>query len=162
VTCRVTRRGCCAWSAGCGLFGVEGEDPRWQRDVEGGVQPANLGAGLGGLAEQPGRAGEGADVQALELVAGAGPGGVGAGFHDAGQQQCEPAEHDVGADAVFEPVIDRPQVQDLLHVAPAALDLEELLVAQRDVLRGQVWVAGAQQVLPVQARVGGDLRGVEA
>jgi hypothetical protein len=27
VTCRVTRRGCCAWSAGCGGCGVEAEDP---------------------------------------------------------------------------------------------------------------------------------------
>ncbi|MFC5212204.1 hypothetical protein ACFPM0_37455 [Pseudonocardia sulfidoxydans] len=57
-------------------------------------------------------------------------------------------------------VIDRAQVQDLLHVPPATLDLEELLVAQRDVLGRQVRIAGAQQVLPVQLRVGSDLRGV--
>jgi hypothetical protein len=48
--------------SGCGLLGVEVEDPRGQRDVEGGVQPPGLGAGCAGLAEQPGRAGEGADV----------------------------------------------------------------------------------------------------
>ena len=47
----------------------------------------------------------------------------------------------VRADAVLEPVIDRAQVQDLFHVPPAAFDLEELLVAQRDVLGGQVRVA---------------------
>ena len=91
VTCRVTRRRCCAWSARCGLLGVEVEDPRGQCDVEGLVQPSGLGAGRGGLAEQSGRAGEGADVQALELVAGAGPGrggvgGGGAGLEDAGQE----------------------------------------------------------------------------
>src|SRR5690606_10666148 len=44
VTCRVTRRGCCSWSARCGLLGGEVQDPRGQRDVEGGVQPADLGA----------------------------------------------------------------------------------------------------------------------
>jgi len=47
-----------------------------------------------------GGAGDGALVRALELVAGAGPGGGSAGFGDAGGQH-------VGADAVFEPVIDR-------------------------------------------------------
>jgi hypothetical protein len=43
----------------------------------------------------------------------------------------------VGADAFFEPVVDGPQVDDLLHVAPAALDFEQLLVAQGDVLSAQ-------------------------
>ena len=66
------------------------------------MQPPGLGAGRGGLAEHPGRAGEGAHVQALQLVAGAGPGGAGAGLDDPGQEQGEPAEQDVGADAVFE------------------------------------------------------------
>ena len=59
------------------------------------------------------------------------------------EQQREPAQHDVGADAVFEAVVDRAQVQDLLHVPPAAFDLQELLVAQRDVLGGQVRVASS-------------------
>src|SRR6185437_15328882 len=36
------------------------------------------------------------------------------------------AQQDVGADAGFEPVVDRAQVQDLLHVAPAAFDLPSL------------------------------------
>ena len=43
-------------------------------------------------------------------------------------------------------VVDRPQVDDLLEVAPAAeliFDLEELLVAQRDVLGRQLRIAGA-------------------
>ena len=69
---------------------------------------------------------------------------------------------DVGADAFFEPVIDRAQVQDLLHVPPAAFDLQELLVAQRDVGGGQVRVGAAQQVLPVQVGLGLDLGLVDA
>lgn len=61
--------------------------------------------------------------------------------------------NDVGADPVPAAVIDRAQVQDLLHVAPAPLDFQELLVAQRDVLGGQVRVAGAQEVLAVEVRL---------
>ena len=63
----------------------------------------------------------------------------------------------MGADAVFEAVVDRPQLQGGLHVPPAAFDLQQLLVAQRDVLRGQVRVGAAQQVLPVQVRLDRDL-----
>jgi hypothetical protein len=37
----------------------------------------------------------------------------------------------VGADAVFFAVVDRAQVEDVLLVAPAALDLLELLVVER-------------------------------
>ncbi|KAA1006162.1 transposase family protein [Pseudonocardia sp. EV170527-09] len=44
----------------------------------------------------------------------------------------------------------------------APFDLEELLVAQRDVLGGQVRVGRAEQVLPVELGVGGDLGGVDA
>jgi hypothetical protein len=62
----------------------------------------------------------------------------------------------VGADAVLEAVVDGPQVDHLVQVAPAPLDLQQLLVAKRDVLCGQVGVAGAQQVLAVQALLGLD------
>ena len=47
-------------------------------------------------------------------------------------------------------VVDGPQVQDVFHVAPAALDLQQLLVAQRDVLGREVGVAGAEQVFAVE------------
>ena len=68
----------------------------------------------------------------------------------------------MGADAVLEAVIDRPQFQGGLHVPPAAFDLQQLLVAQGDVLRGQVRVRAAQQVPPVQVRLGRDLLLVDA
>ena len=79
------------------------------------------------------------------------PGLAGAAFGDPDEQQREPAEQDVGADAVFEPVEDRAQLQGGLQVAEAAFGLEEVLVAQRDVLGGQVRVGGGEQVLAVQA-----------
>ena len=72
------------------------------------------------------------------------PGLAGAGLDDPDQEQREPAEHDVGADALFEAVVDRAQVEDLFHVPPAAFDFQELLVAQRDIGRGQVRVRAAQ------------------
>ena len=63
----------------------------------------------------------------------------------------------MGADALFEPVAGGPQVQDLFHVPPAAFGLEELLVAGRDVLGGQLRIGAAQQVLAVQVRLSFDL-----
>jgi hypothetical protein len=68
----------------------------------------------------------------------------------------------VGADAFFLAVVDRAQVDDLLEVAPAALDFQELLVAGRDVLGGQLGVGAAEQVLAVQVLLGLDLGGVGA
>ena len=88
---------------------------------------------LGALAEGAGGAGEGAGVEPVEVAAHVVPGLAGGGLDDADEQQREPAQQDVGADAFFEAVVDRAQVEDLLHVPPAAFDLEELLVAQRDV-----------------------------
>src|SRR4249920_38832 len=126
---RVSRVWCCRWSAACG---GEFYDLLRGGDVEAGKQ-VSLGLGqLGALAERAGGAGEGAGVEPVEVTAHGVPGVAGAGLDDADEQQREPAEHDVGADAFLEAVIDRAQVQDLLHVAPAALDLEELLVAARD------------------------------
>jgi hypothetical protein len=87
---------------------------------------------------------------------------VGLVLGDADQQQREPAEDDVGADAVFLAVADGAQVQRGLHVAPAALDLQQLLVAQRDILRAQGRVRGAQQELAVQVRLAVDGAAVDA
>ncbi|WP_405088491.1 hypothetical protein [Microbispora sp. NBC_01389] len=82
------------------------------------------------------------------------PGHAGLGLNDADEQQGEPAQDDVGADAFFEPVVDRPQVDGLLHVAPAALDFQELLVAQGDVLGAEVGVTAAKEVLAVEVGLG--------
>jgi hypothetical protein len=45
-------------------------------------------------------------VEAVELAADGVPGVAGGGLGDADQQQGQPAQHDVGANALFEPVVD--------------------------------------------------------
>src|SRR5579864_7508848 len=124
---RVSRRGVFRWSAG----GGKGElvDLRGRGDAEP-VEDVLLGlADLGALAEGAGGAVEGADGDAVELAAQFGPGGCAGVLGDAGEQEGEPAEDDVGADPLLFAVVDGPQVDDLLHVPPAALDFQELLVA---------------------------------
>lgn len=46
--------------------------------------------------------------------------------------------------------LDGPQVDDLLHVVPTALDFQQLLVAEHDVLGTQAGVVAAQEVLPIE------------
>ena len=106
--------------------------------------------------------GRGDHLQAVQLGGEGPPGRAGGGLHDPDQQQRQPAQHDVGADAFLQPVVDRAQIDDLLQVAPAPLDLEELLVAQRDVLGRQAGIAGAQQVLAVEVGLGLDRGLVDA
>src|SRR4051794_35835908 len=149
----VTRRRRRAWSGPCG---GDLDDLLGEGEVEPGVEVDLRLGGVGALAEGPGGGGGGGGVGAVEGGARVGAGGAGAGVGDAGEQEREPAQHDVGADALFEAVVDRAQVEDLFHVPPAALDLEELLVAQGDVGGRQVRVRAAQQVLPVQVRLGLD------
>jgi hypothetical protein len=55
-------------------------------------------------------------AEPVEVAADVVPALAGGGLDDAYEQQREPAEHDVGADALFEPVVDRAQVEDLFHV----------------------------------------------
>jgi hypothetical protein len=116
-------------------------------------------ADLGALLERADGAGEGAEGDPVELAAQGGPGLSGGGLGDPGKERGEPAEQDVSVDALLLAVEHRPQVDDLLHVPPAALDLEQLLVAERDVLGGHLRVGCAQQVLAVQVLLG---LGVEA
>ena len=86
------------------------------------------------------------------------PGLAGLVLGDADEQEGEPAQDDMGADAVLAAMVDGAQVDDLLHVSPAALDFEELLIAERDVLGGHVRVGAAQEVLAVEVLLGLDPR----
>ncbi len=86
----------------------------------------------------------------VELAAQLGPGGGAGVLGDAGEQEGEPAQDDVDADALFLAAAGGPQVDDLLEVSPAALDFQELLIAQGDILGGHRRVGGAQQVLAVE------------
>jgi hypothetical protein len=104
-----------------------------------------LGVGEpGGLLDLAGGAGERDEVQALEFAAQVAPGVGGLAFADADEQQRQPADQDVRADALFEPVEDRAQAQDALEVVEGALGFEQVLVAERDVLGGDVGVGGRE------------------
>jgi hypothetical protein len=89
-------------------------------------------------------------VQAAKLQVDPPPALAGLAFGDADQQQGQPAQQDVGADAPLQAVPDRAQLQGGLQVAEGALGLQQVLVAKRDVLGAQVGVAGRQQELAVQ------------
>ena len=108
------------------------------------------------LRDGAGGAGEGDEVQAYEFCRDPPPGAAGLALGDVDEQQREPGEQDVRADAVLESVEDRPQLDRGLGVAEAALGLEQVPLAERDVLgagRGRWWRAGAQpSVVAVAAR----------
>ena len=89
-------------------------------------------------------------MQTLDLAADPGPSHIGLRLDDADEEQSEPAQHHVGADAFPESVVSGPQVDDLLSLPPAPFDLQQLLAAQGDVLGAQVRVGAAQQALAVQ------------
>ena len=99
--------------------------------VPGGPVRAGSGGGVGC------DAGVRAEVHLVELAADVGPRVVGAGLDDPDLEECEPAQDDSGSDAVFEPVVDGPEVQRGFNAAPASFDFEELFVTQRDVFDGQ-------------------------
>ncbi len=63
---------------------------------------------------------QGDQVQAFQLVAQVAPGVAGLGLGDAEQQQGQPAQLDVGLDALLLVVVDRAQVEGGLDVAEAA------------------------------------------
>ena len=96
-----------------------------------------------------------------ELGADRAPGVAGAGLGDADDHQGEEADQDVGADPVVLAVEDGPQQERALEVAEGAFGLEQLLVAERDVFGREARVAGGEQVLAVEALLGGDLLAVD-
>jgi hypothetical protein len=78
------------------------------------------------------------------------------------EQQREPAQLDMGADAVLAVVEHRAQPQGAFEVAPAAFDGEELFVGGGEIIGGQRGVGGAQQPLAVQVRLALDRAVVDA
>src|SRR4051794_41814100 len=90
-------------------------------------------------------------MEALQLGPHAGPGAAGGDLDGADEQQGQPAEQHVGADAVLAAVVDRAQGDDLLHVSPAAFDRQELLVASGDVLGRELGGGGAGEEIAVEA-----------
>src|SRR5215211_8720529 len=106
-------------------------------------------------------AGQGDLLQPTGFAVDPPPGLLAAAFGDAGQQQCQPAQQDVGADAVLQPVEDRAQQQVGLQVPEAALGLQQVLVAQGDVFGAEIGIRRCQQVLAVQPGFGLDLGAVD-
>jgi hypothetical protein len=82
------------------------------------------------LRDGAGGAGEGDEVQAYEFCRDPPPGAAGLALGDVDEQQREPGEQDVRADAVLESVEDRPQLDRGLGVAEAALGLEPVPLAR--------------------------------
>ena len=88
--------------------GVESGHDRRSRHLAGGNN-AGLGGGeWGGVHDAAGRPDQGDGMDPVELGGDAVPGPPGASFGDPDQQQGEPAEQHVGADAGFEAVEHRP------------------------------------------------------
>ena len=147
------------WEAASGW--LERGDARRRLDLERGEDGALAVVEVGCLLDGAGGAFQRDEVESLQLDRDPSPGLAGRAFGDPDQQQGEPADDDVGADAVFEAVEDGSQLECCLQVAEGALGLAEVLVAERDVLGGQARVAGGEQVLAVEALLSRDLRPVE-
>jgi hypothetical protein len=101
-------------------------------------------------------------VQAVEFVADVAPGIVGGVLDDADEQQRQPAQLHMRADAVLAVAEHRAQPQRALHVPPAALDRDQLLVGGGEIVGGQREVGGAHQPLAVQVLLPLDRRVVDA
>ncbi len=137
--------------------GLERGDPWWRCDVDGGEDLTLLVAERGGLLDRAGRTAEGDELEALQLPCDLPPATGALALADADQEQGEPADQHVGADTVLEAVEDGSQGERPLEVAERALGLDQVLVAESDVFGGEIGVGGGEQVLPVQALLGGDL-----
>jgi hypothetical protein len=103
------------------------------------------GGGRAALGDGTVVGGEGDQVHPVQFVAGVAPCVVGGGLGDLDQEQGEPAELDVVADAILAAVVDRAQPEGGLHVPPAGFDRDQLLVGRSQVLGGEGGVAGAEQ-----------------
>jgi len=96
--------------------------------------------------------GEGDQGHPVEFMAGVAP-GVGGGVLDhADEQQRQPAQLNVGTDAVLAVVEHRAKPERALHVSPAAFDVHQLLVGVGEVVGAQRLVRGAQQPLTHRER----------
>src|SRR5215207_4748303 len=99
----------CRYAAGASVWlplldglGSNLDDLLGRVEGEGGEQVTLALGEFGGLAERAGGSGEGDDVEPVEFGTDGGPGAPGGGLRDAHEEQGEPAQQDVGADAVFE------------------------------------------------------------
>jgi hypothetical protein len=97
-------------AAGLGLGG-EVEEFRWFGQVKGVQDGLLAGGGRRALRDLAVGGGEGDQVHPVEFVPQVAPRVAGGGLGDPDEQQRQPAQLDVGADAVLPVVVDRPQLQ---------------------------------------------------
>jgi hypothetical protein len=84
--------------------------------------------------DAPDPAGEGDEVQALELQGDPTPRLPGLALGEGDYQQREPAQQDVIADAALEAVEHGPQLEGALEVTEPTFGFEQVLVAQARVM----------------------------
>ncbi len=108
---------------------------------------------LGALSECAGRAGEGADVDLVQFAAQLGPGPAAGVLGDPGQEQGEPAEDDVGAEAVFSPVPGQQPRQGDYHrpVSPVRLRAGDLAAQDRDSCQSSKTSTSLETSLPARS-----------
>lgn len=98
---------------------------------------------------------QGHEADALKLLAKIASGVVDAAPAHLDEKKSQPAEQVVGLDRFFVAVVHRPQLRSGLHVPPAPLQLEQLLVAQGDLLGTELGVRAPQQELAPEMGVSG-------
>jgi len=77
------------------------------------------------------------------------------------QMQGQPAQKHVGTDPIFFAMMDGAKFERGLQRPEGALDLEELLVSESHVFRGERVVGGGQQIFSVEALLRADLPHVD-
>ncbi len=91
---------------------------------------------LGALAEAAGGALEAAELQLLKLAAQGGPALLAGRLHDAHEEQGQPAEHDVGSDALLPAVVDGRCAFTDPRLARFLIDYYDLEAGELDLLQG--------------------------
>ena len=114
---------------GLGGAGLQAPVAGWGLGAQGRQDGGLVRGRLGALLGLAGRAPVGDHPEALHLVADGRPGAPGALLADAGDEQRQPAEDHVAADAALQVVVDGPDVEVGLETAEAALDLQQLSIA---------------------------------
>ena len=99
---------------------------------------------------------EGDEVHALELVSDVSPGVAGCVLDDSDEEQPEPAELDMGVDAVLAVVEHRSEPRGPFHVSPPVFNPVELFVGLGEIGRGEAVVGNSDEPLAVEVGIFGD------
>jgi hypothetical protein len=89
-------------------------------------------------------------MKTFQLGPGLGPGHVGLHLCHPYQEQCEPAKHNMGADAIRPGVVDRSEGQGRLQGPEGLLNFHELLIPQGNILGRQTLVTGTQKIFAIK------------